>query len=89
VSTTEELLKRESNGSGLENPEYGGKDPSRCTLYSQKVPLTSPTNGRYSSLSDSGQGVQFSFSGAVFRFALVLLGQRRSVVDVKALCTLH
>jgi hypothetical protein len=29
VSTTEELLGRRSNGSSLENQEYGRKDPSR------------------------------------------------------------
>jgi hypothetical protein len=29
VSTIEELLGRKSNGSDLENPEYGSRDPSR------------------------------------------------------------
>jgi hypothetical protein len=29
VSTTEELLKRKISGSGLENREYGRRDPSR------------------------------------------------------------
>jgi hypothetical protein len=29
VSTTEELLERKSSGSGLENLEYGRRDPSR------------------------------------------------------------
>jgi hypothetical protein len=29
VSTTEELLERKSNGSGLESREYGRRDPSR------------------------------------------------------------
>jgi hypothetical protein len=28
-STTEELLERKSSGSGLENREYGRRDPSR------------------------------------------------------------
>jgi hypothetical protein len=28
VSTLEELLERKSNGSGLENREYGSRDPS-------------------------------------------------------------
>jgi hypothetical protein len=48
VSTIEELLERESNGSGLEILEYGGRDPSRWprgTFYPQKLALTSPTNG--------------------------------------------
>jgi hypothetical protein len=29
VSTTEELLRRKSSGSGLESREYGSRDPSR------------------------------------------------------------
>jgi hypothetical protein len=29
VSVTEELLERNSNGFGLENREYGRRDPSR------------------------------------------------------------
>jgi hypothetical protein len=29
VSTTEELLERKSSGSGLENREYGRREPSR------------------------------------------------------------
>jgi hypothetical protein len=47
VSTIEELLGRKSSGSGLENREYGRRDPSRwpCgTLYPQKLTLTSPTS---------------------------------------------
>jgi hypothetical protein len=38
VSTTEELLERKSSGSGLENREYGHRDPSgwpRDTSYPQ------------------------------------------------------
>jgi hypothetical protein len=48
VSTTEELLERKSSGSGLENREYGRRDPSRLlrgTLYSQKLALTSLISG--------------------------------------------
>jgi hypothetical protein len=48
VSTTEELLGRNSSGSGLEIREYGLRDPSRSpsgTLYPQKLALNSPTNG--------------------------------------------
>jgi hypothetical protein len=48
VSTTEELLGRNSSGSGLENREYGRGDPFRWprdTLYTQKLALTSPTSG--------------------------------------------
>jgi hypothetical protein len=48
VSTTEELLGRNSSGSGLETQEYGRGDPLRWprdTLYQQKLALTSPTSG--------------------------------------------
>jgi hypothetical protein len=48
VSTTEELLGRQSSGSGLEIREYGRRDPSRWphgTLYPQNLGLTSPTSG--------------------------------------------
>jgi hypothetical protein len=46
VSTTEELIGRNSSGSGLGNREYGRGDPLHCphdTLYQQKLALTSPT----------------------------------------------
>jgi hypothetical protein len=48
VSTIEELLGRNSSGSGLENREYGHGDPLRWprdTLYPRKLALTSPTSG--------------------------------------------
>jgi hypothetical protein len=48
VSTIEELLGTNSSGSGLENREYGRRDPLRWprgTLYPQKLALTSPTKG--------------------------------------------
>jgi hypothetical protein len=48
MSTTEELLGRNSMGSGLENREYGRGGPLRWprdTLYPQKLALTSPTCG--------------------------------------------
>jgi hypothetical protein len=48
VSTIEELLGRNSSGSGLENREYGRGDPLRWprdTLYPQKLALISPTCG--------------------------------------------
>jgi hypothetical protein len=47
VSTSEELLGRNSSGFSLENREYGRGDPSRWprgTLYPQKLVLTSPTS---------------------------------------------
>jgi hypothetical protein len=48
VSIIEELLRRKSSGSGLENWEYGRSDQShspRDTLYLQKLTLSSPTSG--------------------------------------------
>jgi hypothetical protein len=51
VSTIEELLEGKSSGSGLENRQYGHRDPLHwpCDiLYPQKLTLTSPTSGRRS-----------------------------------------
>jgi hypothetical protein len=48
VSTIEQLLGRNSSGSGLENRKYGRGDPLRWprdTLYPQKLKITSPTSG--------------------------------------------
>jgi hypothetical protein len=48
VSTVEELLEKESRGSGLENRDYGRRNLSRrqCgALYPQKLTLTSSTRG--------------------------------------------
>jgi hypothetical protein len=48
MSTTEEILGRKSNGSGLEIREYGRSYPSlwpRGTIYPQKFAVTSPTSG--------------------------------------------
>jgi hypothetical protein len=48
VGTIEEPLARKSSGSGLENREYGRRDPlssPRGTFYQQKLALTSPTSG--------------------------------------------
>jgi hypothetical protein len=48
VSTIEELLERNSSGSGLEIREYGRRNPlrgPRYTLYLQMLALTSLTSG--------------------------------------------
>jgi hypothetical protein len=47
VNIIEELLRRKSSGSALENREYGRRDPllTMRTLYPQKLAVTSPTSG--------------------------------------------
>jgi hypothetical protein len=48
VSTIGELLGRKSSGSGVENRNYGRRDPScwsRGNLYPQKLAPTLPTSG--------------------------------------------
>jgi hypothetical protein len=48
MSTIEELLGRNSSGSGLEIREYGRRDLSRRPrgiIYPQKLALTSPKSG--------------------------------------------
>jgi hypothetical protein len=62
--TTEELLGRKSNGSGLESREYGRRDPSRLprsTLYPKTLTLADKRRsfGRYGLHSESGHGVFF------------------------------
>jgi hypothetical protein len=68
VSTIEELLKRKSSCIGLENREYGHRNPSRWprgTLYpKKKLALTSPTSGSLSVciIRSWTQATEFSFS---------------------------
>jgi hypothetical protein len=67
VSTIEELLKRKSSGSGLENREYGHRDSSRLLrgiLYPQKLALTSLTSGGrpVGVVRSRTQATEFSFS---------------------------
>jgi hypothetical protein len=48
VSTNEALLGRKSSGTGLENLDYGRRDPLRSprnTLYPKRLALTSLTGG--------------------------------------------
>jgi hypothetical protein len=80
VSTTEELLGRNSSGSGLEIREYCRRDSSRwpCgTLYPQRIRTNFADKrqslGRYSSLADWGQGVFFIRKHAWYGITLALL----------------
>jgi hypothetical protein len=69
VSTIEELLELKSSGSGLENRDYGRRDPWRWpigNLYSQNLAITSPTSGGRS------VGIVLSRTQAT-EFSLVLL----------------
>jgi hypothetical protein len=61
-----ELLERKSSGSGLENRDYGRKDPSRWprgSLYPQKLALASRTSGGRSVgiVRSRTQATEFSF----------------------------
>jgi hypothetical protein len=67
VSTVEELLERKSSGTGLENREYGRRDPSRwsCgTLYPQILALTSTASGGRSVgiVCSQTKATEFSFT---------------------------
>jgi hypothetical protein len=75
VNTTEELLGRNSSGSGLESRGYGSGDPLRWPrdiLYPQKLALTSPTNGGRSVgiVSSRAQATEF-----VYYYAEIHLSQ--------------
>jgi hypothetical protein len=62
VSTTEELLGRNSSGSGLGNREYGSGDPlcwPRNTLYPQNLALTSLASGGRSVNAEGLRGIAF------------------------------
>jgi hypothetical protein len=67
VSTIEELLGRQSSGSGLENREYGLgiRHADHATpFYPQKLSPTSPTSGGRSVgiVRSQTQATEFSFS---------------------------
>jgi hypothetical protein len=77
VRTIEELLERKSSGSGLENREYGHRDPSRWprgTLYPQKLALTSPTSGGRSVgiVRSRTQATEFSFFNSWCTYRVLL-----------------
>jgi hypothetical protein len=80
VSTTEKLLGRNSSNSGLENREYGHRDPLcllHDALYQQKLALTSPTGG---ALSVGTVGIVVSRTKVTELLLLVMLIFIASVV---------
>jgi hypothetical protein len=75
LSTTEELRERKSSGSGLENRDYGSRDPARWprgTLYPKKLALTSLTSGGSSvgTVRSRTKATEFSFRSFFTRIAL-------------------
>jgi hypothetical protein len=94
VSTIEELLGRNSSGSGLESREYGRGDsllgPSD-TLYPQKSTLNSPTSGGRSVgiVRSQTKANEFSFS-LVLALLIVGVGSswRMSSFTVRSRCSL-
>jgi hypothetical protein len=85
VSTTEELLGRKTSGSGLENREYGRRNPSnwpRDTLYPQTLVQTSHTSGGRSVGTDRSrtQATEFVFH---FDYRVTRWHERRSLTGVE------
>jgi hypothetical protein len=86
VCTTEELLGRKSNGSGLENREYCRRDSSCCprdTLYPQKLALTSPTSGGRS------VGIARSRTEATEFFYIMLCVRNFAIQELRSECHLN
>jgi hypothetical protein len=83
VSTSEELLGRNSRGSDLESREYGRRESSRWPrgiLYRQNVSTNFADRrrvlSRYSSLADWGHGVSYSSVSAMVKLSLYRVRQK-------------
>jgi hypothetical protein len=78
VNTTEEILGRKNRGFGLENEEYGHRDPLGCpcsTPYPQKLALTLPASGGHSVgiVSSWTQAMEFTFLVLFSLYSTVIL----------------
>jgi hypothetical protein len=98
LSTIEELLERESSGSGLEIENTAVGDPPslpRDTLYPQNLAQFTEkwrSFGRYSSLADSGHGgclVFLLLPSALRGFAVLSVHSNRFPVSLFQACIFH
>jgi hypothetical protein len=85
VSTSEELLERESGAYGLEIRKYGRRDPSRWTsgtIYPQKLTLTSPKSGGRSVGIVRSQTQDTDFSFIKLQISVTIMKVTGLIIDI-------